>query len=332
MTQRWMLRRVLLLLVSAAGTASGKIGSGSVTLRLLAAPQKTVGFVSVSESHYDHTHHTHHHHEETPEPHLAVANHTTKVFLGAAATLDCTVHDLTNESVSWMRQDDDTLTLLTWDNHTYVADDRYQLVAEDGEGWRRWRLVISEVEGRDAGHYRCQVATTPPLVLDAALTVIEPRARVVEERGGSVVEEKHYNSGSMIELQCIIDRVPFPPRQVTWRRGTTILAFNTSRGGISVKTDAAGGTVATRLYVTNSSPKDSGIYSCWYHNYTSASITVHVIAGENSAGLHHDALPDTSSSARPIIQSPLSAYLWLLPCLTTCLNTFITTCLAPTVS
>lgn len=49
---------------------------------------------------------------------------------------------------------------------------RYQLVADEGEGWRRWRLVITEVEGRDAGHYRCQVATRPPLVLDAALTVI----------------------------------------------------------------------------------------------------------------------------------------------------------------
>ncbi|KAK3852125.1 hypothetical protein Pcinc_041273 [Petrolisthes cinctipes] len=100
--------------------------------RSLSAPQlvaggsggKTLQFVSVSESHYDHTHHTHHHHQETPEPHLALANDSREVYLGATATLDCTVNDLTNQSVSWMRQVGDSLTLLTWDTHTYVNDDR----------------------------------------------------------------------------------------------------------------------------------------------------------------------------------------------------------------
>ena len=58
-----------------------------------------------------------------------------------------------------------------------------------------------------------------------------PVARVVDERGDHV-EEKHYNSGSMIELKCIVEQVPFPPGPVTWRRGATVLTFNTSRGGI----------------------------------------------------------------------------------------------------
>lgn len=58
-----------------------------------------------------------------------------------------------------------------------------------------------------------------------------PRARVVDERGTKVLE-KHYNSGSMIELKCVIERVPFPPAAVAWRRDATLLSFNTSRGGI----------------------------------------------------------------------------------------------------
>ena len=58
-----------------------------------------------------------------------------------------------------------------------------------------------------------------------------PRSRIVDERG-SDVSEKHYNSGSMIQLKCFVDRVPFPSGQVRWKKGNTILMFNTSIGGI----------------------------------------------------------------------------------------------------
>ncbi|XP_069175905.1 obscurin [Procambarus clarkii] len=285
----------LLLLLPFLG-AGGEGGVSSIATQLLPLSVKTQRFVSVSEAHYDHTHHTHHHHHDSPDPHFDLSANTTKeVFLGATATLDCTVHDLLNESVSWMRQVDEVLELLTWDTHTYVKDDRYRLVHEAGERWQRWQLVIGDVQSGDGGEYRCQVATTPPLVMDVTLSVTEPRARVVDERGQDV-EEKHYNSGSMIELKCVIDQVPFPSRTVTWRRGATVLAFNTSRGGISVKGDMTSGFIASRLYVAHAAPTDSGRYSCWYANYTSDTVTVHVIAGENSAAMQHDALPETPAS------------------------------------
>lgn len=70
--------------------------------RLVSSPLKTQRFISVSESHYDHDHHTHHHHEVVPEPHFAPSNTSCEVYLGQTAELDCTVHDLTNESVSDM--------------------------------------------------------------------------------------------------------------------------------------------------------------------------------------------------------------------------------------
>ncbi|XP_071516480.1 uncharacterized protein [Panulirus ornatus] len=233
---------------------------------------------------------------EPPQPHLAAANTSVKVYLGATARLDCVVHDLNNESVSWLRHVDDKLELLTWDSYVYANDPRYSLVPETGDKWRRWQLVVRDSQLDDQGQYRCQVAIQPPLLHSVTLTVIEPRARVVDERGTDV-EEKYYNSGSMIELKCIIDRVPFPHGPVTWRRGTTILAFNTSRGGISVRGQPTWGFVRSRLYVANASPADSGVYVCSYSNYTSDTVTVHVIAGENSAAMQHDALPDTSSSS-----------------------------------
>nr|XP_053649723.1 uncharacterized protein LOC128700502 [Cherax quadricarinatus] len=118
----------LLLLLPTLGVGGQGIGMGvlsSLGTKPLPLTAKTQRFVSVSEAHYDHTHHTHHHHEETPEPHIDVsANTTQEVFLGGTATLACTVHDLLNESVSWMRQVDEVLELLTWDTHTYVKDDR----------------------------------------------------------------------------------------------------------------------------------------------------------------------------------------------------------------
>ncbi|XP_047482268.1 uncharacterized protein LOC125034487 [Penaeus chinensis] len=140
----------------------------------------------------------------------------------------------------------------------------------------------------------------------------EPRARVVDERG-TKVHEKHYNSGSMIELKCEIESVPFPPAAVSWRRDATLLSFNTSRGGISVKGDAASGYIRSRLYVADASPADSGLYSCWYGNYTSDTVSVHVIAGENSAAMQHDSLPTTAAadttSGAPSLSSLLHLYL-----------------------
>ncbi|XP_076046306.1 uncharacterized protein LOC143028305 isoform X2 [Oratosquilla oratoria] len=258
-------------------------------------------FVSVSESTYDHDHHTHHDHNPDPEPHLAPANISYVVFLGQTATLDCTVHDSQDESVSWMRHMEGKLELLTYDTNTYVNDERYKLVHDNGDRWRRWRLVINDTEVEDAGQYRCKVATVPPLILDIMLNITEPRVRQVDDRGTDIVE-KFYNSGSMIELKCMIDHVPFPHALVSWRRGDVVLSFNTSRGGVSVKGDADSGVIVSRLYVANARPKDSGHYSCWYHNYTSDVVNVHVIEDENPAAMQHDKLPDaevTSSSAAP---------------------------------
>ncbi|KAG7175802.1 putative Immunoglobulin domain-containing protein 1, partial [Homarus americanus] len=214
-------------------------------------------------------------------------NSTREVFLGDTATLECTVHDLLNESVSWMRQVDE-VKLLTY-THTYVpasARGRRQMAALAAGHRKRSNTGRGGVP-LSSGHH------APP---HHGRHTQCNRARVVDERGEEV-REKHYNSGSMIELKCVIDQVPFPPGPVTWRRGATTLSFNTSRGGISVKGDAASGFIASRLYVANAAPTDSGRYSCWYANYTSDTVTVHVIAGENSAFMQHDALPETPTAA-----------------------------------
>ncbi|KAK3871618.1 hypothetical protein Pcinc_023271 [Petrolisthes cinctipes] len=180
---------------------------------------------------------------------------------------------------------------------------RYSLVRESGEKWRRWQLVIRHSRPDDKGQYRCQVSTQPPMVLVVSLNVTVPVARVVDERGGRV-REKHYNSGSRIELTCLIEQVPFPHGPVTWRRGPATLTYNTSRGGISVRGYEEAGFIRSRLYVADASPADSGLYSCWYDNITSDTVTVHVIAGENSAAMQHDALPGSPGGGSNSASSP----------------------------
>ncbi|XP_050708951.1 basement membrane-specific heparan sulfate proteoglycan core protein-like [Eriocheir sinensis] len=258
--------------------------------------------------------------EEPRRPHLAHTSTATHVHLGDTAKLDCLVLDAANESVSWLRREDDLLELLTWADNTYTNDNRFSVVQEAGEAWRLWRLEIRDANPGDQGDYRCQVATHPPLLLDTSLTVEVPVARVVDERGDQV-EEKHYNSGSMIELKCIVEQVPFPHGPVTWRRGPTVLSFNTSRGGISVRGEPHWGFVRSRLYVARAQPTDSGRYSCCYANTTCDAVAVHVIAGENSAAMQHDATPETpSSSSSPASHPshPHSLHLILVTCLLTC--------------
>ncbi|XP_069176005.1 uncharacterized protein [Procambarus clarkii] len=169
--------------------------------------------------------------EAVREPYFATPNTSVSVYLGAEVTLDCTLHDTANQSVSWLRSVDDMLVLLTWDSHIYSNDHRYSLVQAAGDRWQQWQLVIRDAQLDDQGQYRCQLATEPPMTLAITLNVIAPRARLVDERGTEVLE-KHYKSGSMIELMCLIEQVPFPHGPVTWRRGTTVLTYNTSRGGI----------------------------------------------------------------------------------------------------
>lgn len=48
---------------------------------------------------------------------------------------------------------------------------RFSVVQEAGDEWMLWRLEIRGAKEEDQGDYRCQVATHPPLLLDATLAV-----------------------------------------------------------------------------------------------------------------------------------------------------------------
>ncbi|XP_066994901.2 obscurin-like [Anabrus simplex] len=118
------------------------------------------------------------------------------------------------------------------------------------------------------------------------ISYIIPKVEIVDERGESI-PDKFYKAGSTIELKCVISQVPQPSTYVTWKHGQRMLNYDTSRGGISVKTDIQPGGAVSRLYIANANKQDSGNYTCSLADVASTTIAVHVLNGENPAAMQH---------------------------------------------
>ncbi|XP_037924960.1 uncharacterized protein LOC119660463 isoform X3 [Hermetia illucens] len=89
--------------------------------------------------------------------------------IGATAHIPCTIHNIGDGVVSWIRRKD--YHLLTVGLTTYSSDERFSAThlkhSED------WTLQIKFVQLRDAGIYECQVSTHPPTSIFLALNVVD---------------------------------------------------------------------------------------------------------------------------------------------------------------
>uniref|UniRef100_A0A182XHY2 Ig-like domain-containing protein n=1 Tax=Anopheles quadriannulatus TaxID=34691 RepID=A0A182XHY2_ANOQN len=145
-----------------------------------------------------------------------------------------------------------------------------------------------------------------PFFDDANMT-----ANIIDERGQATLD-KFYKPGSTIELKCIISRVPQPTSYVTWKHGMRMLNYDTSRGGISVKTDLLPGGAMSRLYIANANRHDTGNYTCALADIAQATVSVHVLNGENPAAMQHGSGPQWQ---------PLTGLIMFVQLLLLCLNT-----------
>ncbi|XP_046679074.1 zwei Ig domain protein zig-8-like [Homalodisca vitripennis] len=212
------------------------------------------------------------------------ANLTTQ--LGNSVTFHCRVNDLVDEaSVSWLRRRDGQLHLLSVGVEVYSTDGRFTAAFASPNDWQ---LRLTTAQDRDQGFYECQVSSHPPIVFTVYLQVVVPELEIADERG-LPIRNKFYNAGSTIELKCIISRVSEPSNLITWTHGTRVLNFDTSRGGISVKTDVIAGGAKSRLFIANARTVDSGNYTCSLAELASATVTVHVLNGETPAAMQHGA-------------------------------------------
>ncbi|XP_076379996.1 defective proboscis extension response 12 isoform X1 [Megalopta genalis] len=201
------------------------------------------------------------------------------VQLGGTAFLHCKVRNLAERTVSdaeisWIRRRD--FHVLTSSLFTYTNDERFQVLHPEGSD--DWTLQIKYVQERDNGTYECQVSRSTGILSHLVnLNIVVPEAFIV----GS--GEHHVDVGSIINLVCMIDKSPTPPQYVFWYHNNRMINFDTTRGSVTVQTDAS--STQSRLSIQHAVESDTGNYTCSASNTKSASIFVFVTEGDKMAAI-----------------------------------------------
>jgi len=214
---------------------------------------------------------------------LSELNYT--VQLGGTAFIPCTVRNLANRSVSWLRNKDGAI--LTVDNYTYVRDDRINTIHHPSS--ELWVLQIRTVSPADAGRYECQVSTEPKMSHFNHLTIIVPRVRIFGDT------DIYVKAGSSVQLKCVISEIITPPPFIVWYQFSTRIAaggLGGGRRGATPPEHISDTTSMSTLTIQHALPEDSGFYTCDPAGLQNATVTLHVIPGPD---------PDswTNSSPRP---------------------------------
>ncbi|CAL1269461.1 unnamed protein product [Larinioides sclopetarius] len=194
---------------------------------------------------------------------------------GKTAYLPCRVRHLGDRTVSWIRRKD--LHVLTVGRFTYTSDQRFQTIHLENSD--DWTLQVKYPQSKDGGVYECQVSTVPKMSHFVNLNVIESKAKII---GGPTL---YINSGSTINLTCLVMESPVPPDYVFWYHNGKVINYDSPRG-ISVHTEKAQRTTS-KLLISNAQPSDSGNYSCVPSNAEPAAIGLHVLNGEHPAAMQH---------------------------------------------
>ncbi|KAK4303052.1 hypothetical protein Pmani_024902 [Petrolisthes manimaculis] len=243
-------------------------GVGGVIQEEEGGPQITWGRPNTNNAYF-------HHHTPT----------NVTAVVGQRAVLTCKVLNLDNKDVSWIRQRD--LHILTIGMFTYTSDDRFTV--RHPEESEEWYLEISPVTFRDAGVYECQVSASPKIFLPVLLTVQVQQAQIQGPR------EVFIQSGSTIKLTCLVNTHSDNVGAVVWFRDSSELDYDSPRGGVSIEIEKTPTRTTSKLFLTRAAKADSGNYTCAPKFADAASVTVHVVNGEESAAVH------TASSAGTLI-------------------------------
>ncbi|KAJ9585435.1 hypothetical protein L9F63_002782, partial [Diploptera punctata] len=232
----------------------------------------------------------HYHHDHKWGPHFEQVEMGTNatnitVQVGSTVNLNCRISLLQDKTVSWVRRKhgEDDLQLLTVGLHTYSGDSRYTV---EFQYPNNWRLQIKFTNKRDEGTYECQISTHPPKVIQIHLHINAPEVMIVDEEGHAL-HDKFYEMESTIQLSCIVRHVAMTSSVVSWLHGDRMLNYDTTRGGISVKTDLMEEGANSSLSVVRVNKTDSGNYTCAISQTEFATVTVHVLSGESLAELQH---------------------------------------------
>ncbi|XP_044576504.1 uncharacterized protein LOC123259828 isoform X2 [Cotesia glomerata] len=231
-----------------------------------------------------------HHRDNRWGPHFEGESQNVTAQAGATVILDCKISLLQGKTVSWIKRHDDgeKMTLLTYGQQTYTGDNRYSVEFQYPDNWR---LKILNVNSSDEGQYECQISTHPPMTIYINLHINAPSVQIVDALGDQL-RDKYYEADSTIELLCVVRHMAMQVQYsvVQWLHGNRILNYDTTRGGISVKTDLMDVGANSTLSIAKVGPADSGNYTCVLTTMPDQPATVHVhVLNESLAELHHGA-------------------------------------------
>lgn len=222
---------------------------------------------------------------------------------GVTTHLVCRVKRLGNHTVSWIRIAD--TSLLTVGRYTYTTDLRFE--AFHSPHTDDWIVRLKNPKPKDTGVYGCQISTTPHQTHLVHLVVHEPNTKII---GGP---DMFVDVGSMVNLSCVVGHTERPPSKVTWLHNGREISFRGPRNGVSVITEKAEETTI-HLLMQGANGRDSGIYECVPSNAPKAQIKVHILRGNQVAGLQtNGSRPHFFFNASSQLSFPhlLCQFLWI---------------------
>ncbi|XP_047479443.1 uncharacterized protein LOC125032390 [Penaeus chinensis] len=261
------------------------------------------------------------------KPEFGAAATSVTVLEGETAKLPCIVLHLNDRAVTWLRRRD--LHILTAGQHTYSADQRFQVVHTEGSN--EWTLVVRYAQPRDAGVYECQVNTDPKLSRPVLLQVTDPNPELSVTKGKVFVanntastkdgdlrveiqgpRELYIEEGSSLTLTCLVTTSREPSTVVYWYHNTNLIDYNSPRGGVNLKIDRGRGETTTRLVVSAVGQGDSGMYSCVPPGSHPATVRVHVQKGDHEAAIQQSGVSGASNGSSLLLLPCLSSLLLFL--------------------
>ncbi|XP_023341264.1 lachesin [Eurytemora carolleeae] len=212
--------------------------------------------------------------EGTNEPSFKITGSILNVTAveGRRASLICSVSMLQDRQVSWIRKEKHPV-ILSSGTIAFTSDNRVSV--SNHPATQDWELSIDRARTSDSGPYECQVNTDPKLNLGYNLRVV-PAAAVIQGEQAVYVKP-----GSSISLSCTISLYSVPPASIHWFRDGRLLNLGSPRGGVSLENEKTPQYTRSTLLVTRAVPDDSGNYTCTPTSGHPASVTVHVLDGEN---------------------------------------------------
>jgi len=233
-------------------------------------------------------------------PPVLVAHHQLNISVpvGATARLSCTVNNVENEAVSWIRLSD--YRILTNGLITFTTDKRFDMIHSPESS--EWTLRIHKVKEEDQGGYQCQAATSSGVrTLSSWLWVHQPSAAILGSR------EKHVDLGDSVTLTCELRDNVGQPEFVFWYHNATMINF---QPGITVATEligpdptllwvAAPNTTVSKLTISSTVAEHAGNYTCSPSNTQSDSVRLSV---SSDSGLPIRQRPVSTTSAATNVQ------------------------------